>query len=195
MKVKTIIPKSEARKIVLQRSGEFSHEDARRKTQAIIERLSTLDDFIHAKIVHTHISRNNWEIDTRRLIDYIMGQGKSVVIPKINLISGTLQRFYFTGWDNLVKNADGYLEPKIGLNEDNSDVDLFIVPALAISSLGQRVGHGKGLYNNVIRNVYATKIVLAYEFQVFDAIESNPGDVLIDKIVTERRVINTRDIK
>lgn len=193
MKFKTLIPKSEARKQAVQRKGELSPEEVKRKTNLIIERFIAMDDFVHAKTIHCYISSRPGETDTRRLIDIMDGCGKAIVIPKLNQISKTLQRFYFTGWENLVKNNEGYLEPGIGTNEENNDVDLFIVPALAVSLLGQRAGHGGGFYDRLLKNTYAPKIVLALELQIFDSIESTPQDVRVDKIVTERRIINTRE--
>ena len=193
MKVKTLIPKLEARKQSVQRKSELSPEEIRKKTNIIIERFTATDDFIQAKIIHCYISSRPGEIETRKLIDIMEGCGKAIIIPKMNRISRSLQRFYFTGWENVVKNSEGYLEPNVGIDEENNDVDLFIVPALAVSLLGQRVGYGGGYYDKLLKNTYAPKIVLAMELQIFDSIENTSLDVRIDKIVTERRVINTRE--
>lgn len=193
MRLKTLIPKSEARKLSIQRKSEISPEELKKQTSKIIERFSVMDDFIHARIIHCYLSSRPGEFDTRRLIDMMEGCGKTIVVPKMNPISRTLQRFYFTGWENIIRNSEGFLEPRSGINEDNNDIDLFIVPALAVSSIGQRVGYGGGFYDKMLRNTYAPKVVLAFEFQVFDSIEYTPQDVRIDKIVTERRIINTRE--
>lgn len=193
MRLKTLIPKSEARKLALQRKSEISPEELRKKANIIIDRFTAMDDFLHAKTIHCYLSSRPGEFDTRRLIDIMDASGKTIVLPKMNQISKTLQRFYFTGWDNIIKNSEGYLEPKAGINEDNNDVDLFIVPALAVSTIGQRVGYGGGYYDRLLKNTHSIKVVLAFEFQIFDSIERTPDDIRIDKIVTERRVIFTRE--
>ena len=191
--LKTLIPKSEARKIVVQRRGELSSIEISRKTQNIIKRLSTLDEFTYANNIFCYIASRPGEVDTRRLINLMEGLGKSIVIPKLNKLSKSFTRFNFMGWEYLVKNSDGYLEPQVGLDEDLSDIDLVIVPALAISVHGQRVGYGGGYYDKLLKQTFAPKIVLAYEFQIFDYIESDFHDARIDKVVTERRVIDTRE--
>jgi 5-formyltetrahydrofolate cyclo-ligase len=191
--VKTLIPKSEARKLVVERRGEHSPVEISRKTQNIIQRLSTLDDFIYAKNIHCYIASRPGEVDTRRLINYMEGWGKTIVIPKLNKITKSFSRFNFMGWEYLVKNNEGYLEPHVGLDEDMSDIDLVIVPALAISVHGQRVGYGGGYYDKLLKKTFATKIALAFEFQIFDYIETDFHDARVDKVVTERRVINTRE--
>lgn len=192
MKLKTLIPKSEARKIVIKRRNEFTPADFQSKTKLIFDRFIATDDFVNAKKIHTYISTRPGEIDTRKLVDKMDECGKQIIVPKLNKKTGSYLRANFISWDHMVKNSDGYLEPSVGIDEDLSDIDLIIVPAVAVSVLGQRVGHGGGYYDKLLKNTFASKIVLAYEFQVFDYIESNIHDVRIDKIITELRIINTR---
>ncbi len=191
MRVKTVIPKALARKLVLERRREISEAEIRRKTQKIIQRLQEVDEFIHAKTVHCYIASREGEIDTRMLINLMQTLGKTIVVPKLNPVSKTFMRGCFTGWDELMLNEEGYLEPKIGFNDNLDDIDLIIVPAVAVSIHGHRIGYGGGYYDKLLKNLFAPKIVLALELQLFDAIESFPNDIRVDKIVTELRVINT----
>lgn len=192
MKLKTLIPKSEIRKIVIQRRSEIKPEDIKNKTKFIFDRFTATDDFANARRIHTYISTRPGEIDTRKLVDHMAECGKHIIVPKLHKKSGTFHRADFISWDHMVKNSDGYLEPKVGIDEDLSDVDLIIVPTVAVSILGQRVGYGGGFYDKLLKRTFASKIVLAFEFQVFDYIESNTHDIRIDKIITELRIINTR---
>jgi 5-formyltetrahydrofolate cyclo-ligase len=191
--LKTLIGKSEARKTVLQRKKGISSEEISSKTQKIIKRLAATDDFVYANKIHIYISNKAGEVDTRKVIDFALGWGKQIILPKFFKELRTFRRFQFTTWDDLEKNQDGYLEPKLSVDEDLSDIDLFIVPAVAISSFGQRVGQGGGHYDRLLRKAYAPKYVLAFEFQVFDNIETDIHDVRVDKIITERRTVNTRE--
>jgi len=192
LKLKTLIPKSEVRRIVVQRRKGISADEIRSKTKLIVERLIALDDFISAKKVHSYISTKTGEFDTRYIIDFMSNNGKSIVIPKLNKQSKKFQHASFIGWNKLVKNSEGYYEPPVGYDDDLSGIDLMIVPAIAVSVLGQRVGYGGGYYDLLLKNTGALKIVPAFEFQVFDNIETEVHDMRIDKIVTELRVINTR---
>jgi len=190
--VKTLIPKSEARKIVVKRRNEFTVEDFQSKTKLILDRFTETDDFVNARKIHTFISTRPGEVDTRKLVNYMNECGKQIIVPKLNKKTGKFNRANFISWDDMVKNSDGYLEPKVGIDEDLFDVDLIIVPAVAVSVFGQRIGNGGGYYDKLLKNTFAGKVVLAFEFQVFDYIESDIHDVRIDKIITELRIINTR---
>ena len=192
MNLKTLTTKTEVRKAVVKRRKEISPSEIRNKTNLIVDRLASTDDFAFSNKVHTYVSTKAGEVDTRFLIDYMIRTGKSVILPKLVKQTKKFLRGDFNGWDNLIKNPDGYYEPVSAVDADLSDIDLIIVPAMAVSIVGQRVDHGGGFYDRLLKQTNAKKIVLAFEFQVFDNIEKDSHDIRIDKIITERRVINTR---
>ena len=194
MRIKSIIPRSEARRLVLERRKDFSELEIKRKTEKIVERLIQLDEFAYAETVHCYISSRPGEVDTHDLINIMERWGKAIVIPKLNTVSNSFIRGHFTGWDNLQINDEGYLEPRIGINDDLQDVNLFILPSVALTPYGKRIGYGKRYYERMLKNVFAPKIAIAFEFQLFDDIETTRDDLIMDKIVTELRVINTRKI-
>lgn len=190
MRLKTLIPKSEARKLVAQRRQEFPPSEIKNKTKLIIDRLAQTDEFVYAKTVYCYINSRPGEVDTRSLISFMEGWNKAIVLPKLNKVSKSFRRAHFMGWDHLVKSNDGYWEPPVGIDDDMTDIDLVIVPTLAVSINGQRVGYGGGYYDRLLRSTFAPKIALAFEFQIFDYIESQVHDTRVDKIITERRIID-----
>jgi 5-formyltetrahydrofolate cyclo-ligase len=191
LKIQTVIPKSEARKLVFERRKEISEIDIRKKTFEIINNLSETEDFSQAGTVHTYIASRPGEVDTRVLIDRMAGWGKSIILPKLNVQSKSFRRFHFTSWDEIITNEEGYLEPKLGVDDNLSDIDLIIVPVLAITKSGHRVGYGGGYYDKILKEIHCPKYALAFEFQLFRQIEITSSDVKVDKIITEQRIINT----
>lgn len=190
--IKTPIPKFEALKIVKGRRKEISAFELKNKTSSIIERLANADDFIYADKIFMYLSTIPEIVDTRTLIEYALGCGKSVFLPKQES-SGKLRRFQLSSFDELVIDSDGFYAPRLGIEEDLSDIDLIIVPCAAVSLFGQLVGYGKVNYNMILRNNFSVKYVLAFEFQIFHRIEYERRDLLIDRIISERRIINTRE--
>jgi len=190
LKLKTLVSKSEIRNNVIKKRNEFNDEELIQKTKLIVNRFTSTDSYLSAKTIHTYISTRKGEVDTKKLIDKMYSDGKSIVLPKLNKVSNKFQRAYFTGWDKLIKNRDGYYEPELGFDEDLTDIDIMIVPTVAVSLSGQRVGYGGGFYDKILKNFFALKVALAFEFQVFDNIEADEHDVKVGLIVTERRIIN-----
>lgn len=72
------------------------------------------------------------------------------------------------------------------------DIELVVVPGVAFDSKGNRVGRGKGYYDRLLRDTAATRIGVAYDFQLVDEIETEPHDVGVDVVITSRAVYNCR---
>lgn len=191
MKIQAALPKGETRKAVYERRKEHSELELRKKTFEIITNLLKTDAFIKSKTVHTYIASRDGEVDTKALIDRMHSSGKMIVLPKLNPITKSFRRFHFTGWEDIIVNEEGYREPKLGLDGSLNNIDLMLVPVLAITKNGHRVGYGGGYYDKILKEINCPKFALAFEFQLFREIEVNSSDVRVDKIITERRVINT----
>jgi 5-formyltetrahydrofolate cyclo-ligase len=84
--------------------------------------------------------------------------------------------------------------PRLGL-EGIGQADVVIVPALAVDSLGNRLGQGAGFYDRTLRLIDATVPVLAlvHEGEVLDAaiepIPVEPHDLPVDAVVTPHRYL------
>lgn len=72
---------------------------------------------------------------------------------------------------------------------DVNDIELMIIPAVAFDRNGNRLGRGKGFYDRLLATSHATKIGVGYEFQLFDSIPSEPHDVAMDMVITQKTLI------
>lgn len=72
---------------------------------------------------------------------------------------------------------------------DVDDIELMIIPAVAFDRKGNRLGRGKGFYDRLLSTSRATKIGVGYEFQLFDSIPSEPHDVAMDMVITQKTLI------
>lgn len=72
---------------------------------------------------------------------------------------------------------------------DPSDIELVVVPAVAYDRKGRRLGRGKGFYDRFLQNTRATKIGIGYEFQLLDELPSEPHDVPMDMVITQKTTI------
>lgn len=75
---------------------------------------------------------------------------------------------------------------------DRGDVDLVIVPALAASPNGHRLGYGMGFYDATLPDFRppARAIVVVFDFQLLVELPSLSHDVACDAIVTDRRTLS-----
>ena len=64
------------------------------------------------------------------------------------------------------------------------EMELIIVPAVAYDKKGNRLGRGKGFYDRLLSETEATKIGMAYDFQIVEEIPAEPHDIAMDIIIT-----------
>jgi 5-formyltetrahydrofolate cyclo-ligase len=111
---------------------------------------------------------------------------KRTVFPKIN--ADSLQFFVVdTAATQLVSGARGLLEPSpackpVALDE----IDLFIVPLVAFTLGGHRLGRGGGFYDRVLSQTSATTVGLSFEACRAETLPTEPHDIRLDAIATEK---------
>ena len=76
---------------------------------------------------------------------------------------------------------------------DPAEIDLVIVPALALDPRGARIGYGAGLYDGLLpRMTRALRVGVAFDFQLIAEIPETEGDERVHLVVTDTRVLDTR---
>ncbi len=92
----------------------------------------------------------------------------------------------------MVPNRYGIEEPAAGDWLDPEQLDLVLMPLVAYSSAGVRLGMGAGYYDRALSFCLArpeprpTLIGIAFSLQQVDTLPSQPWDVPLDAVITER---------
>ena len=122
------------------------------------------------------------------LSKYIKGR---FYIPKVNYKEKSME-FYPFDETKLETNKLGITEPS---NTAKALIpkkdDLIIIPSIAVDIEGTRLGYGGGFYDRYLeRFPELTKIAINYEkcLQI-DSLPKEEHDVLMDYVITEKRVI------
>lgn len=157
------------------------------KDKKIMDRLFSLPEYQKAGMVVTYVS-TGLEVDTRRLIEKALKQGKRVAVPKC--VPGTRQmKFYMVKslCDDLALGTFGVLEP---LEERCEEVVSFggsicIVPALLCDFRGYRLGYGGGYYDRFLAGYHHPKICVIYSENIKRRLNHGRFDVPVNTIVTD----------
>ncbi len=83
----------------------------------------------------------------------------------------------------------GFLEPAAGAAEAlEEELDLILVPALAVTVDGLRLGFGSGFYDRVLPRFAppAVAIAIVYSFQVLEGLPHEAHDARCGAVVTEQ---------
>jgi len=128
------------------------------------------------------------EIDTSYILSILQGKDKNVIVPKV--ATKTLQHFLLTDATTFAISKWGVPEPKEGILVPTRQIDVVFVPLLAFDKLGNRVGYGKGFYDNFLAACRADVIKIG--LSLFEAertiTDVAPHDIRLDYCVNPKRV-------
>ena len=124
------------------------------------------------------------EVPTQSLLDELVAQGKTVLLPRV--VSDTdMELRQYTGLQDLQVGAFGILEPTGKLFTDYEKIDVAVVPGMAFDKEGHRLGRGKGYYDRFLRLLPKTyKIGICFSWQLVDNVPTDEHDILMDQIMT-----------
>lgn len=130
------------------------------------------------------------EVDLRALDAELRARGKHVLYYPF--LSETAQGFRRSlGIDSLRANRWGFLEPGSESAEaEPGAIDVIVVPALALTPKGERLGYGAGFYDRVLPRFRPPAVVVGtcFESELREQLPQDPHDARVDWIVTELAV-------
>ena len=187
--------KKAIRQEILLKRDAISENIKKEKDTAIRQRMIRLPEFTDAKTILFYASFRS-EVDTMEMIKITLSQGKRTVLPKVDKENKKLKLYEIKDMNELAKGYMGILEPSVSEERltglDN--IGLVIIPGAAFDVSGNRLGYGAGFYDRLLAGIKNKIPVIApaYEEQLIENIPSEPHDIKVDKIVTNKRVIECR---
>jgi 5-formyltetrahydrofolate cyclo-ligase len=159
-------------------------EDVRtRKSVCILNRLFRTLVFKRAKIIMFYKACKG-EVDTDIMIKAAQKLGKIVVVPVCGENRALIPCILKDGV-RLVRGPYGIWEPAIKKSISPGSIDLVVVPGVAFTISGKRLGRGKGYYDRFLSrlSLHAATIGLAYDFQVLADLPTTALDVNVQKVI------------
>lgn len=167
--------------------AQLSEQEIEFKSQIIEEKILDLAIVKKTQNIMCYVSKDT-EVVTHHLIKALLKQGKTVVVPFI-VKKGLMKPAIIKSFSELILAEFDTLqprEPKIL----TTAIDLNLMPALAVSKSGERIGWGAGFYDNFIVN-YQPKfnLCLAFACQLVDSLPITKFDKKVDGVMTENQYI------
>ncbi|MCP4434500.1 MAG: 5-formyltetrahydrofolate cyclo-ligase [Actinomycetia bacterium] len=165
----------------------------------IANTLGALEEVAGADIVGAYAATGD-EVDLSGMWRALRTDGKALCLPRID--PGGSPTMEFAAWARgaeLRPNRFGIGEP-VGPPVGVEDLDVVLVPCVAVDRAGTRVGFGAGYYDRALGRLPAAEpaagrpvlVGVAYEVQVVALIDARPWDVPLDIVVTEAGVNRPR---
>ncbi len=187
--------KKELRRRLHEVRDNLSPDQVRELSESIHQNINRLDDFRQARMVHLYlpIARRN-EVDTMPIATELLENGRTVIVPITQFDDHSLRHVQLERLDNLVVNKWKVPEPPEPHNDSISltDLDIVLVPMLGGDAHGNRLGYGKGYYDRFLKQVRCPKVGLLFECCLVKEVPTEEYDVVLDYIVTDKRVIELK---
>jgi 5-formyltetrahydrofolate cyclo-ligase len=156
-------------------------------------RVVGLPSYQRARVVLGYMAIDH-EVLTDGLMQQAMASGKQLVLP---VVLGDRQEMALYAVEDLRRDvAPGYRgilepQPRRARPVAAEALGLALIPGVAFDLRGGRLGFGAGFYDRLLSRLPRDipTVGLAFDFQVIPRLPFEPHDMLLETIVTERRVI------
>ena len=169
------------RKIIKVRVSAISAEEKAKREKLLLDNLFSMPEFLAANTVMLFANLPD-EIGTFSLIDKCIAMGKKVFLPVIN--GDDMTACEFTG-----EYRVGRYEIKEPVTPNSSlliphSMDFILVPGVAFSPNGYRLGRGKGYYDKFLSkysNLFTVGVCFREQFYL--DIPTEPHDIPMQRVL------------
>lgn len=144
------------------------------------------DYFKAARRIFIYLSKPD-EVSTAEVVKAALQLGKQVLVPRV-LSKTKFDVVRIQQFTQISSGAYGIPEPPADLpgQTDLSGMDLMIIPGLAFTQDGHRLGRGGGYFDRFLESKKGIKKVgLAYREQILNKLPVESHDIQVDEVITD----------
>ena len=132
-----------------------------------------------------------FELNTLPIVEEAWKTNKTIVMPRAKK-NRVMDFVVYNEETPMVTSSFGLIEPDPTLQSIAKEaIDLVVVPGLAFSKDGYRVGFGGGYYDRFLVGFSGTKVALVLKEQQIDFWTPESFDIPMDTLITEEEIILT----
>lgn len=125
------------------------------------------------------------ELNIKPLIENALKKRKTVALPRFSVEKNAYEVCGVDNLSNLLPGKFGVPEPSPDSQiMDTKQLDLAIVPGVAFSAFGSRLGRGGGFFDRLLAGITAKKCGVCFDQQVYPDVPVERHDVKMDMIAT-----------
>ncbi|XP_017773721.1 PREDICTED: 5-formyltetrahydrofolate cyclo-ligase [Nicrophorus vespilloides] len=181
------------RKEIKQKILSLNAKDKLSQTEFVCNKVINLPIFKACQRISIYLSTNH-EIGTELIIRKMFEMNKMCFIPRyFGDVLEMVRLKSMDDWETLPLTKWKIKQPSLDeIREDaikTGGLDLVIVPGVAFTKDGKRLGHGKGYYDKFLQNlsqiqeIGPTTIGLAFKEQMVEVLPTHDHDVKLDSII------------
>lgn len=184
------VTKSEIRKRLRQTVEAMGEAQRHEKSLSACALLSAAPEFAVARVVMLYLSMPG-EVETAPLAIKAWQAGKTVVVPKVSWGQKHMLPVEISSLTTgLTTTGPGVREPISGKPLPVNLIDLVVVPGLAFSADGYRLGRGMGFYDRFLaqEEFLGISCGLAFSEQIVPTLPVQPHDVALSMLASDSSI-------
>jgi 5-formyltetrahydrofolate cyclo-ligase len=132
----------------------------------------------------------NKEVNTEFILHVLSGKDKEIIISRTDFSPQRMTHILLTENTIIKKNNYNIPEPVDGIEVPSNKIDVVFVPLLAFDKKGNRVGYGKGFYDQFLAECKPETIKIGLSFFEAEEIinDVSEQDIQLDYCVTPDKV-------
>ncbi len=156
----------------------------------IADRVTALPELAAASTVGVYLAIGS-EVSLDGLIGTLLREGKQVYAPRVLEDRRTIVFCRLRDVTDVEIGYYGIREPR---GESLESLDLMLIPGLAFTLCGIRLGYGGGFYDRYLASAsrQAVKVGVAFDGQIVQELPTEFHDIRMDHLVTDRRIHHCR---
>lgn len=181
--------KKQLRSEVAQHKKQYSAQALTAFSLSALQSLQHLEDFKSAQTICLYHALPD-EINTHQVIEKYY-KSKNIILPVV--VGDDLLLKPYKGIEHVTSGPFGIIEPAHYIEPISPEtIELIIIPGVAFDRTGNRLGRGRGFYDRLLKTIKAQRIGICFDFQLYESIPTEPFDVRMNKIITDREVLEIR---
>lgn len=165
---------------------------------AITKNISHLPEYQQAKTVLGYMNFGS-EYASELWVSRVLADGKRLILPRVNRHTKRLDLYQIEDLDTQLEiGLWGIREPVIERCErliDINEVEFVLLPGIAFSRDGARLGYGGGFYDKLLaplkaKNQRPALVAAGFTLQIVNQIPQEETDVKVRWIVTEKETVD-----
>lgn len=175
--------KKELRELIRGRKKQHTTEQLQSYSQSIEH--SLLERIAREENGHTILLYHSLpdEVNTHDLIQTLYAQGYTVLLPSV--VGNDLALHVYEGEQVMNTGSSfGIQESQGALFTDYSKIDLAVIPGMAFTQQGDRLGRGKGFYDRLLPKLHCPLIGIAFPFQILPVIPTEQHDIPMTELIS-----------
>ena len=173
--------KKQLRQNIRVQKRAMTEEQITLASEKLVQMFLQTAQYQNAKTIYAYLPYNQ-EVRTVPIVEQAFRDGKKVAVPKIY---GDKMRFlYISDLKDVEKGYCGIPEPIADEPEADDETALVLMPGMAFTKDGKRIGYGGGYYDKFLANEpNHPTVALCYDFQIVDSLPTQSHDFCVDLVL------------